>query len=195
MAREHDVEKRWAQQLEQEFLAAYDDHADALFRHCLIRIRDREAAKDITQETFARTWLYLSEGKKVDHLRAFLYRVANNLIIDTVRKRRSTSLDAMMEDDGFEPQDESTKDPGEQPEIREALKLLESLDEIYRTAVTMRYIDELSPREIAAVLGVSENVVSVRIHRGIQRLNVLMGQKPPNGEGGPQGLTNSEDIL
>ena len=59
----------------------------------------------------------------------------------------------------------------------------------------MRYIDELSPREIAAVLGVIENVVSVRIHRGIQRLNVLMGQKPPNGEGGPQGLTNSEDIL
>ncbi len=167
----------WLKELETGFLKSHDEHADALFRHVLLRVRDREIAKDIVQETFSRTWLYLSEGKKVDYIRAFLYRVANNLIVDGSRKKKSSSLDAMMEDDGFEPADESIRDFAEKPQAREAMKMLEGLDEIYRTAITMRYVDELSPREIAAKLGVSENVVSVRIHRGIERLSKMMNRK------------------
>lgn len=85
---------KWAQDFERDFLAAYDEHSDALFRHVLIRVRDREVAKDIVQEAFSRTWLYLSEGKKIDYMRAFLYRVANNLIVDGSRKKKSASLDA-----------------------------------------------------------------------------------------------------
>lgn len=159
---------------EAEFLKAYDAYADALFRHCLIRVRDRELAKDVVQDTFSKTWLYLADCKKIGHIRAFLYRVANNLIVDAVRKKRSVSLDSMQENDGFEPVDESVISPEVRPEAREALKHLDSLDEIYRTAITMRFLDQLSPKEISQALGVSENVVSVRIHRGIERLNKLM---------------------
>lgn len=171
--------KQWAQELEREFLAAYDAHADALFRHCLLRVRDRDTAKDIVQEAFSKTWVYMAEGKKIDYIRAFLYRVANNLIVDGSRKKKSASLDAMMDDDGFEPADETLRDPADKPAAREALKMLKSLDEIYRTAITMRYIDEMTPREIASALGVSENVVSVRIHRGIERLAKMMNTVPP----------------
>lgn len=168
----------WQKELEKSFLAAYDEHADALFRHCLIRVRDREAAKDIVQDTFAKTWLYLADGKEIEYMRAFLYRVANNLIVDSSRKKKSSSLDAMMEEDGFEVRDESIREPIDKPALQEALTMLKSLDEIYRTAITMRYLDEMTPREIAAALGVSENVVSVRIHRGIERLAKLMRRTP-----------------
>ena len=164
----------WKIQLEADFLAAYDEHSDQLFRHALMRVRDREIAKDVVQETFSRAWLYLSQGKRIDYVRAFLYRVANNLIIDMSRKKRSSSLDKLMEDDGFEPRDEMAKDPAEVPAAREAVALLTGLDEIYRTAITMRFIDEMSPKEIAKKLGVSENVVSVRIHRGLERLSRMM---------------------
>jgi RNA polymerase sigma-70 factor (ECF subfamily) len=163
--------------VEKAFLEAYDEYVDALFRHCLLRIRDREIAKDIVQETFAKTWDYLSQGKKVDHLRAFLYRVANNLIVDTTRRKRSSSLDALMEDDGYEVADEHVANPADVPDARFAIKLLGSLDEMYRSVITMRFIDGLSPKEIASALSVSENVVSVRIHRGIERLKQLT-QKP-----------------
>lgn len=177
-AQKNTRQDKWKRELERGFLEAHDAHADALFRHCLIRIRDRELAKDIVQETFARTWVYLSEGKTVEYMRAFLYRIANNLIVDMVRKKKSASLDAMMDDDGFEPVDDSIPDFADKPAAREALKMLKSLDEIYRTAITMRYMDEMSPREIADALGVSENVVSVRIHRGIERLSKMMNAKP-----------------
>ena len=83
-----------------------------------------------------------------------------------------------MEDDGFEPADENVKDFADVPAAREAVKLLDELDEMYRTAITMRYLDEMSPREIAEALGVSENVVSVRIHRGIEKLSKIAKREP-----------------
>jgi RNA polymerase sigma-70 factor (ECF subfamily) len=168
----------WNKELEREFLAVYDAHADALFRHCLLRVRDREVAKDIVQESFSRTWDYLSQGKKIEYLRAFVFRVAGNLIVDLSRRKKSVSLDGLMEADGFEPVDENAVDPTRLPQLRETMKHLQALDEIYRTAITMRYFDNLTPKEIALKLGVSENVVSVRIHRGIQRLSYIMEQKP-----------------
>ncbi len=163
---------------EQQFLAAYEEHADALLRHCLMRVRDRELAKDIVQEAYSKTWVYMSEGKEIEYLRAFLYRVANNLIIDWARKKKSSSLETLMEDDGFEPADENIKDFADVPAAREAIQMLGELDEMYRTAITMRYLDEMSPREIAEALGVSENVVSVRIHRGIEKLSKLAKRQP-----------------
>jgi len=172
--------ERWKLELEREFLAAYEAHADALFRHCMLRVRDREAARDVVQEAFSRTWLYLAEGKKIDYIRAFLYRVAGNLIIDASRKKKSSSLDKMMEDDGYEVADENAKDPTIVPQTREVMNHLKSLDEIYRIAITKRFFEEKSPKEIAAELGVSENVVSVRIHRGIERLGRLMRRNPAN---------------
>ena len=45
-------------------------------------------------EADSRTWLYLSQGKKIEYIRAFLYRVANNLIVDGSRKKQSSSLGA-----------------------------------------------------------------------------------------------------
>jgi len=85
-----------------------------------------------------------------------------------------------MENDGFEVEDETHVDPAIIPQTREVMHHLKSLDEIYRTAITMRYFNEMSPKEIAAELGVSENVVSVRIHRGIERLGRLMNiVRPP----------------
>ncbi len=173
-----DDEVQQEQTPEEQFLEAYEQHADALFRHCLMRVRDRELAKDIVQEAYSKTWVYMSEGKEIEYLRAFLYRVANNLIIDWARKKKSSSLETLMEDDGFEPADENVKDFADVPAAREAIKMLGELDEMYRTAITMRYLDEMSPREIAEALGVSENVVSVRIHRGIEKLSKMAKRVP-----------------
>lgn len=156
-----------------EFLAAYDAYADALFRHCYFRVYDRERAKDLVQEAFSRTWSYLAEGKKIKNLRAFLYRVANNLVIDEARKKKSLSLDILMEE-GFSPEDESSPNIEQRMFGKEIIQLVGSLEETHRTIIIMRFIDELSPKEIASILEVSENVVSVRIHRGMKKLRTLL---------------------
>jgi RNA polymerase sigma-70 factor (ECF subfamily) len=164
---------------ERTFLSAYEENADALFRYCMMRVRNRELATDIVQETFTRTWSYLAEGKKIEHLRAFLYRTLYNLIVDTMRKKRSVSLDEMQDEDGFEPVDDMPQGPdaATREEVKAAMRLLSSLDDMYAQAVTLRYVESLTPREIADILNVSENVVSVRIHRGLAQLRELWKTK------------------
>lgn len=160
--------------IERDFLTAYDDYSAELFRHCVLRVRDRDLAKDLVQETFTRTWDYLVRGKQIDHVRAFLYRTLHNAIVDTMRKKRERSLDAMQEEFGFDPPEERYEPtPEVREESRAALRLLGTLDELYRTAIVMRYVDGLSPKEIAHILNVTENVISVRIHRGLKQLRAL----------------------
>lgn len=159
---------------EQQLLGAYDSYADALFRHCYFRLYDREAAKDVVQDAFVHTWEYLCKGNTIDNTRAFLYRTVNNLVIDRVRKKVPSSLDSLKEK-GFDPKDDAS-DASRITDIvsgREVLQILHQLEDSYRTVVIMRYIDDLMPREIAAVLGESENTVSVRIHRATKKARQL----------------------
>ncbi len=160
---------------EETFLRAYDEYADAIFRHCYFRTFNRERARDIMQDTFTRTWEYLSQGKPVENLKAFLYKVANNLIIDQSRRKQEASLDGLMEQ-GFDIPVQEHEQIITGIHGRQALKVVELLDEKYRDVVVMRFIDDLNPREISQIIGETENVVSVRIHRGMRQIRTLMAK-------------------
>lgn len=159
--------------LEAEFLKAYDDYADAIFRHCYFRVFDRERGKDLMQETFMRAWEYLAKGEKVLNMRAFLYRIANNLIIDESRKKKETSLDKLQEE-GFDPGIDETATMHNRIEHSRVVGTLKNLDGNYRDILVMRYMNDLSPSEIAQVTGESANTVSVRIYRGLKQLRAML---------------------
>lgn len=162
--------------LEKQFLQAYDELSDAIFRHCYFRVFNRERAKDLMQDTFARTWEYLSKGS-VQNLKAFLYRVANNLIIDESRKKKEESLEMLQENSSFDPGEDLKDRLIDFMEGKEVIKLLDKIDPKYRLAISMRYIDDLSPKEISEVLDETENNISVRIHRGLKQLRELTKEK------------------
>ncbi len=149
------------------FLKAYDELADAIFRHCYFRVYDRERAKELVQECFLRTWEQISRGREIKNLKAFLYRVATNLTIDEARKRREESLEAWLEN-GFEPAAKAVA--ADQAEAGRILSAAARLDPKYREVLLMRYVEGLGPAEIAEIIGESENNVSVRIHRALERL-------------------------
>ncbi len=164
--------------MEEQFLKAYDDYADAIFRHCALRISDRERGKELMQETFLKAWESVRRGTKVENMRAFLYKIANNLIIDTYRRDRGeVSLEDMAEEQGFDPPDLRTDMDVERVVAGgEIMDKLQKLEEPYRTALVMRYVDGLEPKDIADMLGITANVASVRIHRGLKHLSVILGQ-------------------
>ena len=159
--------------LQSFFLKAYDEYADAVFRHCAFRVFDREQAADITQETFIKTWEFLRSGKKVENRKAFLFRVANNLIIDWYRKKKSISLEQAIEN-GFDPGFDERTRVQSGIDLKFALSYLAKLEEPYRTALHMRYVEDLSPKQISFILDESETAVSVRIHRGLKSLQNLL---------------------
>jgi RNA polymerase sigma-70 factor (ECF subfamily) len=172
--------------LRQRFSDAYTRYSDELFRHCSLRLSDRERALELTQECFLKTWEYIERGENVEDFRPFLYRTLRNLIIDEYRRKKPRSLEAMLE--GSEetniemlmPQDESNtlEAAVDRFEGKRALKALEALPDLYREVLVLRFVENLTPKEIAEIIEESENAVSVRIHRGLKKLRTLLEADP-----------------
>jgi RNA polymerase sigma-70 factor (ECF subfamily) len=166
---------------EDAFLEAFDEYADALFRHASFRVSNRERAKDLTQDTFLKAWDYIRAGNKVREWKSFLYRILNNLIIDEYRRIKEESLDSLLEDSPVQAntliavgsRSEKEERLDDDLMIKKVRALIPTLPQTYRAVLTMRYIDDFSIKEIAMALEVSENVVSVRVHRGLARLKEL----------------------
>ncbi len=169
------------QPYEDAFLKAFDEYADALFRHAFFRVSNRERAKDLIQDAFLKAWNYIQEGNEVQHWKSFLYRILNNLIIDEYRRVKEQSLDSLLENSASElnpliavgSRSEKEDRLDDDITLKKVRTLIKELPDTYRVALTMRYIDGLSMKEIATLLDVSENVVSVRIHRALARLKEL----------------------
>ncbi|MDP2641268.1 MAG: RNA polymerase sigma factor [Candidatus Yanofskybacteria bacterium] len=158
-----------------EFLELYDKYADVIFRHCYLRVYNRELAQDLAQEVFLRIWRYETRGNTITNMRAFLYRTARNLIIDEYKKQKKIlSLDRMEEERRTIKAPEEGSDILKKIDAKNAAASLKNLEDRYREVITLRYIDELSVKEIAEILSESENTVSVRIHRGLQRLKKMV---------------------
>lgn len=173
---------------ETRFLKAFEEYSDALFRHAFLRVSNREKAIDLVHDTFTKVWSYIRDGYEIDTFRPFLYKVLNNLIIDEYRKRKETSLDALLEQEGvdegsFDELSESTVEQlAATIDGRKAFELLDELPDLYREVLLYRFIDQLGPREISELVEESENVISVRIHRGLKLLRQKIEMRNEDAE-------------
>jgi len=168
---------------EERFLKAFEEYGDALFRHATLRISDRERAIDLVHDTYAKVWTYVRNGHSVDQFRPFLYKVLNNLIIDEYRKIKESSLDALFEIDGvdegsFDELSETTAEAlAATLDGKKAFEVLEELPDMYREIIILRFVDELGPKEISELIEENENVVSVRLFRGLKMLREKIEEK------------------
>jgi len=174
---------------EERFLKAFEEYSDALFRHAFLRVSDRERAIDIVHDTYTKVWSYVRSGHEVETFRPFLYKVLNNLIIDEYRKTKEASLDALFEIEGV---DEGSFDDLTSNNVeslaatldgKQAFSLLEELPDTYREVLILRFVDDLGPKEISKLIEESENVVSVRLHRGLRLLRERIEEREKEIEG------------
>ena len=156
---------------------AHHDFEKSLNARAFFKTSSHTIGEDLVQDTFIKTWSYLVKGGKIDIMKAFLYHVLNNLIVDQYRKHKTSSLDVMLEK-GFEP---SANDPPEQLfnilDGKEALPLITLLPETYQKVMRMKYIQDLSLKEISLITGQSKNAIAVQIHRGLEKLKLLYNSK------------------
>lgn len=155
--------------IQEAYLAAYDENADAVFRMCYGKTSSREEAKDMTQEVFARVWVRVS-GKKgeIENLRAFIFTVARNLIKDYYKKKKSV-LERDLPEGTFE-QIPVAADQQSGSESALMLEALKSLDESYREVLMLHLVEGIPINEIAGMLGERPNTISVRVKRGIEKV-------------------------
>ena len=159
---------------EHTFIELYHEYAPKLFKYCYFRVHSKEDAEDLAGQVFMKTWDYITHGNTIDNMRAFLYRSAHNVIVDfykTSKKDREVSIHSFGEDTIDIP---DARDLACDTEIKllaqDVIKKLEVLPDAYREIIVLRYINELSITEIAETTGMTENNVSVKLHRATEKL-------------------------
>jgi len=155
------------------FKESYETHADALFRFCYFKVSDREKAKDLLHDTFIRVWSQIQKDEEISNIRALLYTIARNLIIDEYRKKKTVSLDTMMEG-GLEFSLHNEESIHNFAETQHAVALFKKLPQHYSEVLHLRFVDDMSIQDIAILLHIKENVVSVRVYRALVSLRKLM---------------------
>ncbi len=151
---------------------AHNDFQKGLTAYAFFKVHDRSTSDDLVQETFTKTWSYFVKGGKIELMKAFLYHILNNLIIDEYRKRKSTSLDVLLES-GFEPSVDESDKLFNILDGRVAMLLISRLPKKYHRIMRMRYVQDLSLQEMSLITGQSKNTIAVQAHRGLEKLKVL----------------------
>ena len=139
-------------------------------------VHNREAAADVAQATLVRIYERAGSFQAIASFRAWMYAVALNCVRDAYRKRRAKreSLSSEIEDssDWTEPaSEESPEDLA--VEAADSAGLWDAVDELperQRTAVLLRFRQQLSYDEIAAVTGAPVGTTRSWIHHALKRL-------------------------
>ncbi|PIP87074.1 hypothetical protein COW81_02180 [Candidatus Campbellbacteria bacterium CG22_combo_CG10-13_8_21_14_all_36_13] len=152
--------------------AAYKDYAKGMNSYSFYKINNHATSDDLVQNTFLKTWKYLIKDGKIEIMKAFLYHILNQLIIDEYRKRKTVSLDVLLEK-GYTQSTDPTKRIFNVFDGKAAVLLIKQLPKKYQIIIKMRYIQDLSIKEISVITGQSKNTVTVQAHRGLEKLKIL----------------------
>ncbi len=156
----------------------YDQHHESIFRYLWLRLGDRQVAEDLTGDVFMRMLTALPHYRSVGlPFRAWLYRIAHNLLVDHFRKTNNPVLIPL--DEINEQSDES--DPASATEQRLFVVrmnyALSKLDENQREVIVLRFVLGLPLREVTLAMGKTEAAVKSLQHRGLVALRLVLSQE------------------
>jgi len=161
----------------------FDAYYAPLYRYIYHHLRHPAAAEDLCAEVFTRMLAHLSDGRGPRrHLRAWLYRVAHNLIVDESRRRVHRDHQPLSEwlcaaAPGIEEQSETAIGQ------RRAIEALDALTEKQRSVIILRYLEGLENWEIARVLRTTTGAVKALQYRGLEAMRRHLAQADIDAEG------------
>jgi RNA polymerase sigma-70 factor (ECF subfamily) len=170
------------------FISAYDKYGEEINRFIFYKVGKREEANDLTSQVFLKTWEHIQNKSliKTKTIRALFYRIARNIVIDYYRQKSSETSEELSldsDDNHIDIEDEASGEDSSITNIdrKSEIELIESklylLKEDYREIIVMRFVNDLSPDEIAEISGRSKGNVRVLIHRSLKALKDLVSDE------------------
>lgn len=155
----------------------YERYLEHIYRYIFYRVADHNEAEDLTELVFIKTWQSLpkqkAQRKTIGNFRAWLYRIAHNLVIDYHRsQRRSVPLDQLA----------SQKDPQPGPEelsqsAQESQRLANAISKLepnLQHVIIYRFINQLTHTETANIMGIKPGYVRVLQYRALKKIGGIL---------------------
>jgi RNA polymerase sigma-70 factor (ECF subfamily) len=158
------------------FGTLYDHYQPMIYRFILVKVASREEAEDITHQVFLSAWQNVRTYKHRGHpFSSWLYQIARNQVIDHYRSKKSdASLDAIDPEYFIAPASMSS-DLMMKLDVEKVRRAVGDLKQDYQDVVIMRFIEDISLKETAAIMGKTEGAIKLIQHRAIKELQRLLG--------------------
>lgn len=163
----------------------YDSYASRMYRFIFLKIGHKGDAEDLLHEVFLSAWKSIRNYRQQDAapFTSWLYQIARNRVIDYYRThKQALSLDDMIRTDAIPIELMSggyamfAHAVSQKMELEEVMRALKFLPDEYQTILIMRYIEDLSPQEVGAVIGKTSGAVRVLQHRALHQLKKTIEQ-------------------
>lgn len=160
--------------------ALMNGYGDAIFRHCLAFLRDRALAQDVQQTVFVQVWRDIDRFEGRSKLRTWIYRIARNRCLDAakIRRRRRARITLVEET----PEGVDGQPTAEDALVRSSLEgplaeALATLKPKIRSAILLRFQDDMSYAEIARITGERAGTLQMRVVRAMPKLRRILEEK------------------
>ncbi len=153
-----------------------------LFRYLLYLTGNRETAEDFFQETWVRVLDHGHQYNGKFKFETWLFTIARNLVIDFRRRKTPRSLDALLEPGEGQQMHRPAAADGPSPadlaaaheESERVVAAMTGLPAAYREVLLLRFQEDLSLQEIAAVVAAPLSTVKSRLYRGLGELREML---------------------
>ena len=163
----------------ESFGRLYDLYFAQIYRYLFYRLADDEEAMDLTSQVFLNAWHQLPNfgRNKKFQFRAWLFRIAHNLMVDTYRATKATTqLEQIVQ---LPDKEENVLQNIEEHQEAQRLALaIRKLDERSQAVISCRFISNLSHKETAQVLNLTEGNVRILQMRALQKLKDELNEGP-----------------
>ncbi len=169
-----------------ELTSAYETYCDMVYRIAFIQTKSKAQAEDIQQDVFLALVRYSDRIRNEQHLKAWLIRVTQNACRKHFRSLW-TKLPVLYDDSIYKEQEDSGDGGGSIPgasvenddseEMELVQEMVEELPESSRTVIHLFYYEQMSVREIARTLGITEQNVKTRLSRARDKLKQQLEER------------------
>lgn len=153
---------------EREFALLIQENSRIINKVCYFYATDKMPFEDLRQEIYVNIWLGLSQFRGDSKISTWIYRVAVNSALMTIRSSKPR-LDTVSLDFGL-PGISTEIDDAQRENLQTLQSLINRLEDIEK-AIILLWLDEYTYDEIAETLGMKRNTVAVKIHRIKEKLS------------------------
>jgi RNA polymerase sigma-70 factor, ECF subfamily len=174
------AEPSQAEASDEAIVALVREHSRVVYRIAYAALRQHQDAEDATQETFLRVLRYRSKLTEVEDPKTWLARIAWRVAVERSKRHRARESSIDNENAAL---DVAASAPIADAAVEQAQvaatveKLIHALPEKLRQPLILSTIDEMSPREVAAVLGINESAVRSRVFRARKILKEKLAER------------------
>lgn len=174
------VEREWIEKIKkgdrEAFSRIYDEFAEYALRVAFYLTKDKEIAADAVQETFIRVFKSIHQFDPARAFKPWMYRILlNECNRMLAKKQHSVSIEVVESSLSSV----NATNPFEYEEIYQAI---DSLDEINRVPVVLKYLHDFSEKDIAETLDTNVNTVKSRLFKGRQKLKSILSSMQKGGD-------------